>query len=274
LWSFWDWKGLSNIYIVQCNSGIAYKLFYYTINIELYYLLPLILFLNFKIQGTTVQELQHKLSSLYVPVVTWSNGNLFRTITLLALTWWDDMYGKNSPFDAQYALTKENVSFFMSMLHLKKSRRKIPQERTTSAYDIQIDGLHYHKIMVSDIQNTELKSSLISQNLPSVAKYTQGEVILFSTKAIERMKYDGMTILVEGRKQTLNFVQTPLRYTLVLSDRTLIGKRRAAQKIMAQSLASVDLENNYVEKDEKDFDVTHVIDRELTYLLNEVGILK
>merc|ERR1712150_47396 len=217
-------------------------------------------------------ELQHTLKAKNIPVVTWSNGNLFRTLTLLALTWWEDMYGKDSPFDLQQTLTKENIAFFMSMLHHRKISNKYSLEDTNTDYDIQIDGLHYHKIMVSDIQNTQLKSSQISHHLPSVAEYIQGEVIIFAAQAMEKMKLDGMTILVEGREQTLNFVPTPLPFTLVLSDRTLIGKRRAAQRIMARSLETMYLGNTYNKPDVNDVDVTHVTSQELFNLLHEVGM--
>lgn len=52
-------------------------------------------------------------------VVTWSNGNVFRSATLLAATWCeqqDDCDG----FDADKALTKENLASFMEMLSFDK----------------------------------------------------------------------------------------------------------------------------------------------------------
>jgi hypothetical protein len=38
------------------------------------------------------------------------------------------------------------------------------------------------------------------------------------------------------RQETLNFVRTPYRFNLSLSDKQLIGKRRCAQKVMAKVL--------------------------------------
>ena len=52
-------------------------------------------------------------------VVCWSNGNIFRSVTLLAATWCeqqDDLDG----FDADRALTKENLASFMNMLEFGK----------------------------------------------------------------------------------------------------------------------------------------------------------
>ena len=53
------------------------------------------------------------------------------------------------------------------------------------------------------------------------------------------MKKDGYYVLVEGRQQTLDFIPTKHRFTLVLSDPTLIGKRRAAQRLMATTLSKL-----------------------------------
>lgn len=49
---------------------------------------------------------------------------------------------------------------------------------------------------------------------------------------------------MEGRAQTLDYVRTRHRFTLVLPDPTIIGQRRAAQRMMAaalQRLASAEL---------------------------------
>jgi hypothetical protein len=49
---------------------------------------------------------------------------------------------------------------------------------------------------------------------------------------------------MEGRAQTLDYVRTPHRFTLVLPDPTIIGQRRAAQRMMGaavQRLASAEL---------------------------------
>lgn len=46
------------------------------------------------------------------------------------------------------------------------------------------------------------------------------------------MGENGLVVLLEGREQTVNYVRTPHRFSLVLSDESLIGKRRAAQRLM------------------------------------------
>lgn len=93
-------------------------------------------------------------------------------------------------------------------------------------------------LLVSEVQNTELKIPKVSRNIPTVAKVTQGEVILFAADAIRQMGEAGMVVLLEGREQTVNYVRTPLRFTLTLSDDTLIGKRRAAQRLGAAALSA------------------------------------
>ena len=53
------------------------------------------------------------------------------------------------------------------------------------------------------------------------------------------MGKDGLFVLLEGREQTVDFVRTPFRFTLILSDESLIGKRRAAQRVMAAALKQI-----------------------------------
>jgi hypothetical protein len=92
---------------------------------------------------------------------------------------------------------------------------------------------------VSAIQNTELKSPKVAKNIPTIAEQTQGEVINFARISLEKMRADGHNILLEGREQTVNYVPTPFRYTLTISDPELVGKRRAAQRLGAATLTEV-----------------------------------
>ena len=161
-------------------------------------------------------------------VVTWSNGNIFRSVTLLAVTWCEQQADIDG-FDKDKALTKENLQSFMSMLSFGKFDGK---------YDTRIHGLGLD-MLISKVQNTELKGPKVSKNIPTVAEVTQGEVILFAAKAVETMGKDGIFVLLEGREQTVNYVRTPFRFTLILSDDSLIGKRRAAQRLMAEALSSL-----------------------------------
>jgi len=180
-------------------------------------------------KGTTVSMLRQKLEQQEgKKVVTWSNGNVFRSVTLLAATWCEQQ-GIESAFDKDKALTKDNIAAFMKMLTFGKFKGK---------YDIRIHGLGLD-MLVSDVQNTALKGPKVSKNIPTVAQFTQGEVILFAARAVETMGKDGIFVLLEGRQQTVDYVRTPHRFALVLSDESIIGKRRAAQRIMAEALAAV-----------------------------------
>lgn len=169
-------------------------------------------------KGTTVE----KLSSQLPNTVTWSNGNIFRSVTLLAATWCELM-GKEA-FDATAALTAANLKDFMNMLSFD-----------ASVMDIKIKGLGLD-LMVNDVKNTVLKGPKVSANIPTVAQETQGEVVAFAAGAIEQMRAAGKNVLLEGREQTVDYVPSKFRFTLTLSDTSVIGKRRAAQVIGANAL--------------------------------------
>jgi len=72
-------------------------------------------------KGTTVSKLMEKIEGdgNGRSVVCWSNGNIFRSVTLLAATWCEQQDGLDG-FDADKALTKENLASFMSMLEFGK----------------------------------------------------------------------------------------------------------------------------------------------------------
>eukprot|EP00536_Pseudo-nitzschia_multiseries_P008750 jgi/Psemu1/325332/estExt_fgenesh1_pg.C_2280018 len=177
-------------------------------------------------KGTTVSMLRQKLENDEgKQVVTWSNGNIFRSVTLLAVTWCEQQPDLDG-FNKEKALTKENLENFMGMLTFGKFNGK---------YDTHINGLGLD-MYVSEVQNTELKAPKVSKNIPTVAEFTQGEVVKFAAGAIDTMGKDGLFVLVEGREQTVDFVGTPFRFTLILSDESLIGKRRAAQRVMAAAM--------------------------------------
>jgi len=200
-------------------------------------------------KGTTVAKLSEKLSKDQ-EVVSWSNGNIFRSVTLLAATWCEQ--SGCDGFDASRALTKENLADFMSMLSFDKFNGK---------FDTRINGLGLD-FYVSDIANTVLKEPKVAKNIPTVAEVTQGEVINFAAEAIKVMSSNGFSILLEGREQTVNYVRTPLRFILTLSDDTLIGKRRAAQRLMAAALDGLN-ESSSIE------DVKEVLEKELVKMVSE-----
>ena len=110
-------------------------------------------------------------------------------------------------------------------------------------FDVNVKGLGLD-LMVSKVQNTILKSKKVGKNIPTVAEFTQGEVIQFVSNATKLMAQDGFNVLVEGRAQTLNYLRTPHRFELVLSDENVIGERRAAQRIAALALNNVKGDTN------------------------------
>ena len=103
------------------------------------------------------------------------------------------------------------------------------------AFDIAIKGYGLD-MLVSQVANTALKEPKVGKNIPTVAKMTQGEVVTFAAAAADQMRADGMNVLMEGRAQTLNYVRTPHRFELMLSEPIIIGMRRAAQRMMAAAL--------------------------------------
>jgi cytidylate kinase len=136
-------------------------------------------------KGTTVTQLVHKLQlqATGSGVVTWSNGNIFRSVTLLAATWCEQQQQQQNgadqkgggdqnnngagalTLDKEAALTKENLASFMGMLSFGKNPN-------TNEYDTHIQGLGLD-LWVSAVQNTDLKSPKVSKNIPTVAEVTQ-----------------------------------------------------------------------------------------------------
>ena len=91
-------------------------------------------------------------------------------------------------------------------------------------------------------------------------------MILFAAKAVEIMKNDGLFVLLEGREQTVNYVRTPHRFILTLSDSSLIGKRRAAQRLMAEALSN---KNHKLETSSSEEEVAKVLEVCLEEMVKE-----
>lgn len=166
-------------------------------------------------KGTTVDKLKAKIPN----ASAWSNGNCFRSLTLLAATHCEK---EGKEFDAS-CLTAENLAQWAGMLEFAKFDDK---------FDIRINGLGLD-VRVSEVANTLLKEPKVSKNIPTVAQETQGEVVKFAGNAVQKMGEAGTVVLLEGREQTLNFIPSPHRFCLTMSDTTVIGSRRAAQRIAA-----------------------------------------
>lgn len=135
-------------------------------------------------KGTTVAKLVQKLEATGSGVVTWSNGNIFRSVTLLAATWCEQQDhqllqqqngsgnddNNNGVFDKERALTKENVASFVGMLSFGKN------PANGNLYDTHIQGLGLD-LWVSNVQNTDLKQPKVSKNIPTVAEVTQVRLV-------------------------------------------------------------------------------------------------
>mmetsp|Transcript_36561 Transcript_36561/g.85685 ORF Transcript_36561/g.85685 Transcript_36561/m.85685 type:complete len:308 (+) Transcript_36561:45-968(+) len=160
-------------------------------------------------KGTTVDKLREKLPNAQ----TWSNGNLFRSITLLAVT-----HAEQKGCELKDVLTPSDLATFCGMLEFGKFNDK---------WDVKIEGLGC-KYFVSEVEKTVLKESKVGKNIPTVAEVTQGEVVNFVQKALELMAAGGTNVLLEGREQTLNHIRTPNRFELVLDEPVIIGMRQAA----------------------------------------------
>lgn len=86
---------------------------------------------------------------------------------------------------------------------------------------------------------------------------------MFAANAVETMGKDGLFVLLEGREQTVNYVRTPFRFILELSDPSLIGKRRAAQRLMADVLEKVP-------EQATDEEILNVLDTRLAAMVKDV----
>ena len=180
-------------------------------------------------KGTTVA----RLSELLPKAVTWSNGNVFRSLTLLAVKWCE---AQGLPaFDAGAALTPANLADFMAMLSFGRRAGGGAGGEEEAPFDIRIEGLGV-SADVSAIANTDLKAPAVGRNIPTVANVTQGEVVGFVAKATAMMSAAGCNVIIEGREATINHIPTPHRFALTLKDPATIGRRRAAQRIAAAVL--------------------------------------
>jgi len=171
-------------------------------------------------KGTTVDKLKEKLPNAQ----TWSNGNLFRSFTLLGVT-----CAEQRGCELKDVLTAKDLASFCKMLEFDKY---------DTGFDVKIEGLGLRHF-VSQVEKTVLKDSKVGKNIPTVAEVTQGEVIQFVNGALAKMAAGGVNVLLEGREQTLNHIRSPHRFELVLDDSAVIGMRQAAQQMGAKAYAKV-----------------------------------
>lgn len=140
-------------------------------------------------KGTTVAQLKSMLPNAQ----TWSNGNIFRSITLLSARWCAKQTketGNDVPIEA--ALTPENLATFMKCLSFGKYAVDGGFDTRIFSEDLGVDEL------VGNIQNTLLKGPDVGKNIPTVAEQTQGEVIAFVSGALAQLAAAGKIVLLEG----------------------------------------------------------------------------
>lgn len=155
----------------------------------------------------------------------WSNGDIFRILTYFSLQEDPDL------LDHPDSLAEKDFSSICSRIEIGEEG------------DIAVD-LPQGRTGLDQIKNSLLKETSINQALPSVARYTQGEVIGIVNRYLE--KNHKKQLILEGRRETLNPIYADFRIELKLKDSTVLGKRRAAQKIAAL------LENASSEEDSLD----------------------
>jgi len=196
-------------------------------------------------KGTTVEKLKEKLPN----VQTWSNGNIFRSLTLLAKTYADqNPNADGTPMALEDACTAELLDSYLKMLEFGQFGGK---------FDTKIEGLGM-KDMVSEVANTKLKT--ISSFIPTVAKVTQGEVVKFVQDALAKMSAGGVNVILEGRTETLNHIRTPNRFELILDDMTVVGMRQAALIMGSEA------EKALKDKEVTDASIKAALDEELNKL--------
>lgn len=183
-------------------------------------------------KGTTTAKLAARLPNS----MTWSNGNLFRCLALLADA---DCNSKGIPLNAD-ALSADNVAKWVRLI-------SFGQRPGTSIYDLHVlaDGLDF---WVGDVVNTLLKQPAISRSLPLVASFTQGDVIAAAGSALELLRSRGFNVLVEGRAQTLDYIRSKYRFELVLDDPSTVGMRQVALRVMSLALATLDVAEDRTEE--------------------------
>jgi len=172
-------------------------------------------------KGTTVSKLLQRFHA----AVAWSNGNVFRSLTLLAL---EHCKQRNIEF-SESILTPENFRMWINCFQF---------DLFPEGYDISIRGEGV-SARVSQIANTILKQPNVAKFIPTVASYSQGEVVSFAQMCMTKMARDGLTVLVEGRAPTLAYIRSPYRFELTMNDPSLLGARRVAQRLLHLALENI-----------------------------------
>jgi hypothetical protein len=107
----------------------------------------------------------------------WSNGNIFRSLTLLAVAYCES---RGVPFSAD-ALTP---GLLRELIKCLRFERVGTAADGAPEFDVRIQGVGIDA-RVSQVANTLLKEPQVGRNIPTVARMTQGEVISFAAQCAE-----------------------------------------------------------------------------------------
>lgn len=127
--------------------------------------------------GTGKQTTVNELMKLLPSAVAWSNGDCFRSLTMLAIA-----HSKQSGERITDCLTSQNLDTWAGMLEV------------TTEGDVLIKGCGIDE-KVSEIKNTLLKDPGLEELLPKVASLSQATVLGFARRASEKLSTE------EGRWQ-------------------------------------------------------------------------
>lgn len=167
-------------------------------------------------KGTTADYLQKRIKKSYL----WSNGNLFRII------YWQCQLQKIDQRIKAGTISKKEIDVIIVNIldnvktFIESNDLKILFTKKRRIYDI------------GKIKNTILKKPSVEGMVETMASVTQGHVINYVRDVVDDLSESAIFIL-EGRKETLDHVPSEKRFELVIRDRSVLGKRRAAQKIAA-----------------------------------------
>jgi len=176
-------------------------------------------------KGTTVS----KIKSVVQKCHTWSNGNVFRSLTKLTA-----LHCKKYNLDLKEAVKDSSLlQSFIDCLSFVDRNGEGNFDTHIKSDDLHVD------LWVNDVKNTVLKDPDVSTNIPTVAEQSQGVVVKFVDSAVQILQNAGFTVLVEGRQQTVDYVTSPHRFELTLKDPNIIGMRRTAQRMAGVAYESM-----------------------------------
>ena len=159
--------------------------------------------------GIGKSTIAEELRALIPGSTIWSNGTIFRAITFL----YTDQAGDDNR-KVNQIMTKA-VSSIARSLSIKPNG-SITAENCGRTQTIETAQLH---------------QPIIDKHVPHVARYCQGPVIRLTNQFLSHHENEG-SMIVEGRKASLTYIDATVYIELKISDRTMLGERRAAQRVL------------------------------------------